>query len=85
MPPLYVANSSPVDTRAVQRGIDSELHAVAHFVHEEFDGQLDPRVVDECLHQVAARFEGAPVRSFIPLLVRRYVREELTAHLRRTQ
>src|SRR5674476_617317 len=37
--------------------IDTELHAVADFVHEEFDGQLDPRVVDECLGQVAARFE----------------------------
>ncbi len=65
--------------------IDTELHAVADFVHEEFDGQLDPRVVDECLGQMAARFDGAQVRSFIPLLVMRYVREELKNRLPQTQ
>jgi Arc/MetJ family transcription regulator len=38
--------------------------------------------VDECLDQIASRFEGATVRSFVPLLVRRYVREELQTRLR---
>ena len=46
-------------------------------VHEEFDNHMDPSVVDECLNQIAARFAGATVHSFIPLLVRRYVCEEL--------
>jgi len=41
-------------------------------------------VVDECLNQIAARFEGATVHSFIPLLIRRYVREEIQTRLRQT-
>ena len=64
--------------------VDSELHSVAHIVHEEFDGQVDPRAVDEALSQVTARFDGAPVRVFVPLLVRRYAREELMTRLRET-
>jgi hypothetical protein len=31
---------------------------------------------------VAARFDGASIRSFVPLLVQRYAREELQRHLR---
>jgi hypothetical protein len=61
--------------------MDPDLHGVAHLVHEEFDEQLGARAVDECMHQVAARFVGAPVRSFVPLLVRRYAREELKARV----
>jgi hypothetical protein len=80
-----MANLSSVDSRAGQPEIDSELHDVAHFVHEEFDDLLDPRAVDECLSQVTARFEGAPVRVFVPLLVRRYVSEELKTRLRQNQ
>jgi hypothetical protein len=80
-----MANFSPVDSRSDQPVIDSELHDVAHFVHEEFDGPLDPHVVAECLDQVASRFKGAPVRAFVPLLVRRYVREELKTRLRQTR
>jgi hypothetical protein len=34
-------------------------------------------VVDECLSRVGAKFDDAKVRSFVPLLVRRYVRDEL--------
>ena len=64
--------------------VDSELHSVAHIVHEEFYGQVDPRAVDEALSQVTARFDGAPVRVFVPLLVRRYAREELMTRLRET-
>ena len=70
-----MANISPVERRAAQPEIDSELHDVAHIVHEEFDEHLDPGAVDECLQKVATRFEGAAIRSFIPLLVGRYVRE----------
>ena len=57
--------------------IDPDLLDVARLVHEEFDDRLDPLIVDECLDGVAARFAGARIRSFVPLLVRRYVREEL--------
>jgi len=33
--------------------------------------------VDECLNRVGATFDDAKVRAFVPLLVRRYVRDEL--------
>src|SRR5664280_2052331 len=80
-----MANSSPVDSSAEQPEVDSELHDVAYFVHEEFDSQLDPQVVEECLYQVTLRFEGASVRVFVPLLVRRYVREDLKKRLQQTR
>lgn len=76
-----MGSSSPLHTRPGLPDIDADLHDVAHFVHEEFDGRLDPHAVDECLNQVAAQFSGASVRSFVPLLVRRYVREELQTRL----
>jgi hypothetical protein len=79
-----MANFSPVETSAVQPEIDPDLHDVAHGVHEEFDQHLDPSAVDECLQKVASRFEGATIRSFIPLLVGRYVREELRTLLRQS-
>ena len=65
--------------------VDPDLQDVAHSIHAEFDTQLDPHAVDECLSQVAARFEGASIRSFVPLLVRRYVREELQQHLQQVR
>lgn len=65
-----------------QPAMGTELHAVAHLVHEEFDEQLDPGAVDETLNTITARFTGAPVRVFVPLLVRRYAREELKSRLR---
>lgn len=74
-----MASFLPVHSRPGRPEIDPDLHDVAHLIHEEFDDQLDPGAIDECLDQVAARFAGAPVRTFIPLLVRRYVREELQA------
>ena len=76
-----MASFLPAHSRPGQPEIDPDLHDVAHLIHEEFDGQFDPDAVDECLNHVAAQFAGAPVRTFIPLLVRRYVREELRAGL----
>ena len=77
-----MASFLPADSRPGGPTIHPDLHEVAHRVHEEFDDHVDPNLVDECMNQIAARFEGATVRSFIPLLVRRYVREELQARLR---
>ena len=76
-----MAGFLPAESRLGQPAIDQDLRDVAHFVHEEFDGRLEPHAVDECLNQVAAQFAGSSVRSFVPLLVRRYVREELHARL----
>ena len=79
-----MANSSPVGPSGVRPGVDRDLHDVSHLVHEEFDEHLNPQDVDQCLKKVSARFDGAPVRAFVPLLVRRYVREELLGRLKQT-
>jgi len=79
-----MASLMPADSVADRPTIDPTLSDVAKRVHEEFDDHLGPSAFDECLDQVAARFEGATIRSFIPLLVRRYVREELQARARQT-
>ena len=78
-----MASLGPVDSRE-SRPDDPHLHDVAHRIHEEFDDRLDPQAVDSALDHVAAQFAGAPVRAFVPLLVRRYVREQLQATLRQT-
>jgi len=57
--------------------INPDLEDLAHQLHEEFADRLDPREVDECLDRMSAKFDNAKVRSFVPLLVRRYVRDEL--------
>jgi hypothetical protein len=82
MAPWFMASFLPADERPGGPTIDPDLHDVAHRIHEEFDDHVDPSAVDQCLAQIAARFEGATVRCFIPLLVRRYVREELQTRLR---
>ncbi len=72
-----MASSTVSDPRQQRPNINADLSDVAQRVHEEFDERLDPRAVDECLTRVSAKFDNAKVRSFVPLLVRRYVRDEL--------
>ena len=72
-----MASSTMSDARQGQPQINPDLEDLAHQVHEEFDDHLDPLAVDECLNRVAAQFDDATVRSFVPLLVRRYVNDEL--------
>ena len=72
-----MASSTAFDARQDQPRINPDLQDVVHTVHKEFDEQLDPQAVDECLNRVAAQFDEATVRSFVPLLVRRYVSDEL--------
>jgi hypothetical protein len=76
-----MASSTAFDASQDQPRINGDLQDVAHGVHQEFDGQLDPRAVDECLARVSAQFDDATVRSFVPLLVRRYVSDELHERL----
>jgi hypothetical protein len=76
-----MASSTLFDGQPGRPEIQADLHDVAQQVHREFANRLDPREVDECLHRVSAKFDDAKVRSFVPLLVRRYVREELSAGL----
>jgi hypothetical protein len=72
-----MASSTVSDARQGSPEIHPDLQDLASRVHTEFDERLDPLAVDECLHRVAAQFDDATVRAFVPLLVRRYVRHEL--------
>ena len=53
------------------------LAHAARQLHDEFDPLLGSAQVDECIAEVTSRFADATVLSFVPLLVRRYVRDEL--------
>jgi hypothetical protein len=77
-----MASSTVSDARQGSPEIHPDLLDLASRVHTEFDGRLDPLAVDECLNRVAAQFDDATVRAFVPLLVRRYVRDELHERLR---
>jgi hypothetical protein len=74
--PMTLIAHPPADPTPV---VDADLADVARAVHEEFDSRVEPRIVDECLQEVASRFTDARVRSFVPLLVRRYTIDALKA------
>jgi hypothetical protein len=76
-----MVSSTAFDDGRGRPTVNGDLQDVAQGVHEEFDEQLDPRAVDECLARVSAQFDDATVRSFVPLLVRRYVSDELHERL----
>jgi len=76
-----MVSSTAFGARTGQPRLQGDLEDVAHGVHQEFDEKLDPRAVDECLARVAAGFTDAKVRSFVPLLVRRYASDELQERL----
>jgi hypothetical protein len=64
-------------TPSVRHGLHPELRDVATRLHAEFDHHAGAPAVDRVLDEVAGRFAGAPVRSFVPLLVHRYARQDL--------
>jgi hypothetical protein len=76
-----MASSTVLDARKDEPLINPDLREVALRVHDDFDEWMDPLAVDECLCRVAATFDDAKVRSFVPLLVRRYVNDELQERL----
>jgi hypothetical protein len=80
-----MASSTAFYPRTGRPEIPSDLQDVARRVHQDFDDRLDSHVIDECLSTVAATFADASIRSFVPLLVRRYVGEDLQARLGHTQ
>jgi len=79
-----MAGSTTFDPRHDAPKISGDLQDVAREVHEDFDELLDPTTVDESLERVSARFDKAKVRSFVPLLVRRYVKDELRERVGQT-
>jgi hypothetical protein len=76
-----MATSAASERRSGGPKISADLQDVAHQMHEEFGDRFGPHEVDECLDRVAAKFSDAKVRSFVPLLVLRYVRDELLGRL----
>ena len=76
-----MASPHALDARSGRPKINADLQDVAHQLHQEFANRLESCEIDECLQQVAVKFEDASVRSFVPLLVRRYARDELQTRL----
>jgi len=76
-----MASSTAINPRPGGPKINADLREIAQEVRDEFANRLDADDVDECLDRVACQVRGAKVRSFVPLLVRRYVRDELQERL----
>jgi len=76
-----MASARAIDARQGNPCIHADLQEVADQLQREFAARLQPGEVDECLSRMAARFENAKVRSFVPLLVQRYARDELVTRV----
>jgi hypothetical protein len=72
-----MASSTTFNPRQNLSKVNGDLQDVARRVHEEFDEQLDATVVNASLERVSGMFADAKIRGFVPLLVRRYVNDEL--------
>ena len=53
-----------------------QLDAVREDLLREYSG-LAPEMVNARFHAIVAEFEGAPVRSFVPVLAQRRLRQVL--------
>ena len=80
-----MASPQALDTRSGHPTINADLQDAGHQLRQEFANRLETGEVDECLNRIAARFEVVNVSSFVPLLVRRYARDELQARLANAQ
>jgi hypothetical protein len=56
-----------------QRQLESARKALV----SEFAGRVPEDQVEQRFTELVGQFEGAPVRSFVPVLVRRQAREQL--------
>jgi hypothetical protein len=56
-----------------QRQLESARKALV----SEFAGRVPEEQVERRFTELVGQFEGAPVRSFVPVLVRRQAREQL--------
>ena len=54
-----------------------QLQSVRKEAVEEFGDRLSADVVLARFDDIVSRFDGAPVRTFVPVLTRRALREEL--------
>ncbi|MHA6761308.1 three-helix bundle dimerization domain-containing protein [Streptacidiphilus sp. PAMC 29251] len=56
---------------------EAALERVREQLHRRYDPVVSPGEVDRVLRRTRHRFEGRPVRTFVPILVERSVRVEL--------
>jgi len=61
----------------MQQDEERQLDRVRQDLIREFGAQLTAQVVDEQFRALVARFDGAPVRTFVPVLAQRAARERL--------
>ena len=67
-----------VDTRAAH---GERRHVIEQALLAEFSGLLDPTDIERLTSESLARFEDAPVRTFVPILAVRTARRLARAHL----
>ncbi len=66
---------------------DDELRQLANVqadLRREFGARLSAEQVDRRFDETVQRFAGAPIRSFVPVLAQRSVRQELRRDLAAT-
>jgi hypothetical protein len=61
----------------MQHDEDRQLARVREDLLREFGATVSEQVVDEHFWSLVARFDGAPVRTFVPVLAQRAAREQL--------
>ncbi|GLY78911.1 three-helix bundle dimerization domain-containing protein [Actinoallomurus iriomotensis] len=57
-----------------------ERHALEHVtdrLSRSFSGRVSPTRVDATVNAIHHRFDGSPIREFVPVLVERIARDEL--------
>ena len=58
----------------------NELQAIDHItdqLRQTYRGRYTAEAVDRTIHDIHQRFDGQPIRDFVPLLVERIARKEL--------
>lgn len=56
--------------------LSHEIDLIINRLEEKFR-EIEPAIVAEVVHQCAAYFEGAPIRTFVPVLAEKRARERL--------
>lgn len=53
------------------------MDAVTERLIKDFSGRRDDAEITHALNAAYKRYDGAPIREFVPVLVERYAREKL--------
>ena len=60
---------------------EEQIRVIAEELVEEFGGAVPPHTVRQWVGETLASFSGSRVRSFVPILARRRVRDRLRRHV----